>query len=294
MITSFIIKHHRRFRRFWVATIFLTAGTLIFLWTSNSAPSRLEVDFLDVGQGDSILIKAPAGEKILIDGGPDNKVLEELGAHLSWRDKTFDLVILTHPHADHLTGLIEVLKRYQVKKIMLTGVAYDDQTYRHFLDLARQQKIPEIIVSGPKSLDLGDNCYLKILYPFSSLENTQVKKLNNSSIVSQLIYGRNKFLFMGDTEVENEKKLLAANIDLKSDVLKVGHHGSATASSEEFLQKVSPQLAVIEVGAGNKFGHPAPSTLDRLRQLNIKIWRTDLDKTLEIYASQDKIYYKNP
>jgi competence protein ComEC len=298
MITAAIIKHYQRFKRFRFLALFLATGALIFLWSYNSAPARLEVDFLDVGQGDAILIKTPQAQKILIDGGPDNKVLAELATHLTWRDKTFDLLILTHPHADHLLGLIEILKRYEVKKILLTNVNYDNQSYHYFLELARAQKIPLLIVSGPKLLDFGANCYLKIIYPFKNLSGARVKKLNNSSIVSQLIYGQNKFLFTGDGEVETEKELLAANsasgLDLKSTVLKIGHHGSATASSLTFLQKVAPRLAVIEVGAGNKFGHPATSTLERLRTLGIKIWRTDLYQDLTIYANEDKVYYKKP
>ena len=294
MINNFVIKYQRRLKRLSILGVFLLVAVVIFFRAYNAAPSQLEVDFLDVGQGDSILIKTPNQQKILIDGGPDNKVLDSLAPFLSWHDRTFDLLILTHPHADHLMGLIEILKRYTVKQIMFTNVNYDDQSYHYFIELAKQKKVPLTIITGPKLLNFGANCFLKILYPFKSLSGTHAKDLNNTSIIAQLIYGRNKFLFTGDAQVAAEKDLLAADVDLKSDILKVGHHGSKTASSLEFLQKVAPQLAVIEVGASNKFGHPATSTLERLQSLHIKIWRTDLNKSLQVFGNGQNLYYKSP
>jgi len=286
-----IFKTLRRFK--WLV-IFLVISLAILTIANSKTSEQLEVDFLDVGQGDAIFIKTPLNQKILIDGGPDNQVLEELGRFLSWRDRSIDLVILTHPHADHLLGLIEVLKRYQVKQLMLTGVSYENQSYQYFLNLAQQKNISKIIISGPKLLDFGPNCSLTIIYPQEDILGISVKKLNNSSIISQLNCLGHKFLFMGDSEIETEKKLLGLSVDLHSEVLKVGHHGSKTASTLEFLQSVTPDLAVIEVGKNNQFSHPATSTLDNLNNLGINVWRTDLNQTLQVIGNEAGLYYKNP
>jgi competence protein ComEC len=286
-----LIKLAKRFK--WLIIVIIISVISLKL-VFPKPPNQLEVNFLNVGQGDAILIKTPLNQKILIDGGPDGKVLEELGRYLSWRDRTIDLIILTHPHADHLLGLIEVLKRYQVKQVMLTEVNYENQGYQYFLNLIKGQNIPKIVISGPKLLDFGDNCLLKIIYPREDISGTSVKKLNNTSIVSQLNCLGHKFLLTGDAEIETEKKLLAENIDLHSEVLKLGHHGSKTASSLEFLQKVAPSLAIIEVGKDNQFSHPATSTLDSLNNLGINAWRTDLNGALQIMGDYRGLYYKNP
>lgn len=264
--------------------------TAIFaFWLTFRAPENLEIDYLDVGQGDAELIQTPFGQNILIDGGPGDKVLKSLGKALPWWDRKIDLMILTHPHDDHVTGLIEVLKRYQVKKILYTGVNHDSPNYIAWLETVRAKKISLTIIDRPQVIELGKDCALEIIYPNKNLSGLAVENLNNSSIIAKLVYKENKFLFVGDAEEEVEKELLKLKIDLKADVLKIGHHGSTTSTSEDFLRAVSPLKAVIEVGADNEFGHPQVRILKRLENADIEIFRTDLLGNIRLKSDGKKI-----
>ncbi|MBI4779490.1 MBL fold metallo-hydrolase [Candidatus Falkowbacteria bacterium] len=234
-----------------------SAAAVFLFWFIYSAPKNLEVDFLDVGQGDAILIKAPGGQNILIDGGPDKTVIKRLGENLPWWDKKIDLMVLTHAHDDHVTGLIDVLKRYNVGKILYTGAVHNAPNYLAWLKLARDKKITLIIIDEEQAVNLGAGAKIEILYPAESLLNKTLADLNDSSIVMKLIYGQNIFLLTGDAGELVEKKLMDKGADLPADVLKVGHHGSQYSSTEEFLDKVKPKIAVIEVGKDNDFGHPS-------------------------------------
>lgn len=253
-------------------------------WFAYSAPKNLEVDFLDVGQGDAILIKAPGGQNILVDGGPNKIAVKRLGENLPWWDKRIDLMILTHPHDDHVTGLIEVLKRYRVKRILYTGATHSAPNYLTWLKTVRDKKVPLVIIDKKQTIDLGQGANLQILYPNQSLLNKTLPDLNNSSIIIKLIYGRNKFLLTGDAGLAVEKALLDSSDDLSADVLKVGHHGSQYSSSEEFLGRVKPRFAVILVGEGNNFGHPNLRIIKRLARIGAKIFRTDKQGTIKIIS----------
>jgi competence protein ComEC len=252
--------------------------------------ANLSVNYLDVGQGDAILIKTPANQKILIDGGPDDLLITKLGRYFNFYDKNIDLMILTHAHSDHLVGLVEVLKRYQVKKILYTGVIQTTPDYLAWLKLIKEKNIPLTIAQAGQEYQFIGGVNLIILFPMSDLTNQEFKDLNQSSIVCQLIYGKTKFLFTGDLPAEEEAQLLATGVNLKSDVLKVGHHGSKYSSSFNFLKAVSPSLAVISVGTDNKFGHPNQGTLDRIAGLGIKILRTDQSGDIIIKSDGNKIY----
>ena len=259
------------------------AAVLLF-WQYYRAPKNLEVDFLDVGQGDAILIKAPGGQNILIDGGPDKTVIKRLGESLPWWDKKIDLMVLTHPHDDHVTGLTDVLKRYQVKKILYTGVSHSAPNYLAWLGLIRDKKVPLIIIDQEQIIDLGEGAKLKILYPNESFLNKTVTDLNDSSIIVKLIYGQTEILLTGDAGLIVEQKLIANSSDLGAEVLKVGHHGSEYASSQEFLNKVLPKIAIMQVGEGNSFGHPNGRILKRLERAGAEIFRTDLNGTIKLIS----------
>jgi len=259
---------------------------------SYSPPEELEVDFLDVGQGDAILIKSPFGQNILIDGGPDSKVIEGLGKNLPFWDKRIDLMVLTHPHDDHVTGLIEVIKRYSVKKILYTGVIHSAPNYLAWLEKIRERKIPLVIIDRPQKIVLGDDCYMEIIYPRKSFLAQETDNLNNSSIVARLVYGQTKFLLMGDAEMEVEKELLSSGGDLSAQVLKTGHHGSDTSSNEEFLEAVSPQIAAIQAGKDNDFGHPSLRILKRLERAGAEVLRTDINGTIKLVSDGEEINKK--
>ncbi len=271
---------------------------LLFLLTplaqglADFRDNSLKVYFLDVGQGDAILIRTPAGQNILIDGGPDNSILEQLNDFLPFWERTIDLMVLTHPHADHVTGLVAVLKHYQVKKAIYTGVVHTAPAYLAWLKELARQKIPLVLIDRRQTISLAQGGRLKILYPEHSLAGQTAANLNNTSIVIKLEYKQVSFLFTGDIEAEAENELLASGQDLRAQVLKAPHHGSHTSSQLSFLKAVAPQFAVIEVGANNEFGQPSARVLRRCQKLGIKVFRTDQDGSVAFFTDGYKIKTK--
>jgi len=254
----------------------------VSFYQSFEESKALEVDFFDVGQGDAILIKTPDHQRILIDGGPSSAVVNKLGENLPFFEKEIDLIILTHPHADHLDGLIEVLKRYEVKKILSTGVTHTTPDYLAWLEEIKNKNVPMEIARAGETLDFGGGVKMEFFYPSEDLAGKSVENLNDTSIVAKLIFGQTSFLFTGDAEMEVENELIGGGADLKADVLKVAHHGSKNATSQDFLEKVQPKFAVISVGVDNQFGHPNAMTVKRLENVGVEIFRTDKDGDVKI------------
>lgn len=252
---------------------------LLFFYYQQSQPHDLEIYFLDVGQGDSILIRTPNDNDILIDGGPDKSVLNELGKILPFYDRDIELMILTHPHDDHATGLISVINKYQVDQVLLNDFNFQDAMFLEFKKIIQEKKISTKFFYQNDQIILDNNIILKSLYPIKDLPVDLKKNENNTSLIAQLIYQNNKFLFTGDAEQDAEQIIL--DQDIKSDVLKIGHHGSKTASSKEFVEKVNPQYAIISCGLDNKFKHPHFKTLYNLQQKKINIFRIDQDSTIK-------------
>ncbi|MEA2064998.1 MAG: ComEC/Rec2 family competence protein [Patescibacteria group bacterium] len=253
--------------------------------SANKNSDKLRVSFFDVGQGDSIFIQTPNKKDILIDGGPNNAVIKKLGKAMPFWDKTIDLIIITHPHSDHISGLIEIIKKYEIKEIFYTGVLYNSETYAELLRQIKQNKIKLIEINQQQELTLDKNLKLKILFPNENLREKNIENLNNTSMVVKLIYDENSFLFAADAEYEVEQILLENNTDIKADLLKVGHQGASDSSSLKFLQKVSPQIAIISVGKNNKFGHPSLRVIRRLEKLGAKVFRSDQNGDIKIIAN---------
>jgi len=259
---------------------------ILFLFSVFYQPkSLLEVDFLDVGQGDAILIKSPYGQNILIDGGPDKGVIRKLADNLPYYDRKIDLIILTHPHDDHVTGLIEVLKRFEVKKIIYTGALHTGPNYLAWLKEIKDKKIFLLVADQPQNINLGQDLDFKIIYPLKNFSGQEAENLNNTSVVVKLIYKNISFLLVGDIEKEAEDELIKNGVDLRAHVLKVGHHGSDTGSTEEFLEAVRPEIAVIAVGRNNKFGQPSRRVIKRLERRGAIIYRTDIDGDIKIISN---------
>lgn len=270
---------------------FILLFTLFFTGcTFNYDAENLTIHFLDVGQGDAILIITPDKTKILIDGGPDNSILNQLGQVMPFWDRQIDIMILTHPHADHVVGLVEVVRRYQIKEVYGTGVIHTTGDYLAWLNEIKSQKIPFHPVINPFTINLDHEITLDFLYPFTDLSNQKVEELNNSSIINMLTYGQTKFLFMGDAEIPVEEELLSSNINLTANVIKIGHHGSKSSSSENFLTAVNPQYAILSVGTDNSFNHPHLITIRRLEKLGIKILRTDINKTITLKSNGQSVF----
>lgn len=247
------------------------------------AHQNLLVHFWNVGQGDSIFIEVPNGNQVLIDGGPSDAVLSKLGRAMPFWDRSIDVLILTHPHADHLDGLVEVLKKYDIGTIIETGVNHSVPEYDEWHRLIKEKKIRIVAAESNQKIKVADKGYFEILAPLDDFSGKSPKNVHDSNIVSKFYYGPSTILFMGDAERLEEYQLLFSGVDLKSDILKIGHHGSKTSSSEEFLKVVRPQIGIIEVGAHNRYGHPYQEVLDRLKSFGVTIYRTDLndDITLE-------------
>jgi len=252
----------------------------------------LEVNFFDVGQGDAIFIETPTRHQILIDGGPSSKIVEKLAQEIPFWDRTIDLVILTHPEKDHITGLLEVLKRYKVENVLWTGIVRDTPEYREWLSLIEKEKANVKIAKAGQKISCK-NCKWKIeiFYPFESLEGEEFKDSNNTSIVSKLIFGNSSFLFTGDIYKDVEESLTLTSFDLNSKILKVAHHGSKTSSSEKFLERVSPEIAIISVGE-NDYGQPHKEVLENLKKFGIRILRTDREGDIKIISDGRNLNFK--
>lgn len=231
-----------------------------------------EIIFMNVGQGDAILIQKD-DLQILVDGGKGRTVLNELGKYMPFGDRKIELMILTHPDEDHMGGLLEIMNSYQVGQIIESGVACEKDICQRWDDLISKSNIPVIYASFGQEI-IMESVRISVLYPFESLEGVEMKELNDSSLVMKVTVGGVTHLLTGDASEEMEEKLLENNVDLKADVLKISHHGSKNSSSYEFIQAVSPKKAVISVGE-NSYGHPAEEILNRIQNMNIDIFRTD-------------------
>ena len=261
-----------------------------------SNEENLTVHVLDVGQGDSILIESPTGRRVLIDGGPDGSLLQRrLAEHLPWWSRRIDIVLLTHPSADHLIGLTETLRRYDV------GFVVDPQlesgtVYGHRWERVLREHSDLAVVRAERgtALDLGGGAHLEILHPPPDRPFDTATEHDDNSVVAKLSYGDVSFLFAADIYSPGEEFLLDSEADVRSTVLKVAHQGSRYSSSKEFLEAVSPRFAIISAGEDNRFGHPHPETLERLESLPSAptILRTDMHGTVTLTTDGEKLSFR--
>lgn len=247
---------------------------------STLDPHILKVHYIDIGQGDSELIQIN-GKNLLIDSGPTENS-SKLISYLSKQNiQKLDYVVVTHPHEDHIGGMSEVIKKYKIDNFYAPRAT---TTTRSFSDMVTQLKKKGLKINSAYagvSLDLGYGVSCTMLAPNS----TSYKNLNDYSAVIKITYGNSRFLFMGDAQKLSESEILSNDLDVSCDVLKVGHHGSSTASSKEFLDKASPKIAVISCGKANDYGHPHAATLNSLKSRNIETYRTDIDGTVIITSN---------
>lgn len=263
-------------KRYWQeALVFVLILSNIFVWLAfreRQPNETLTVYFLDVGQGDAILIDSPQHNRILVDGGRNRKVLTELGKILPFADKRIDVVIATHPDADHIGGLPEVVSRFGVKTFIEPGVesenSIDDELHRRL----NEKNVPKFIARRGMIINLGDNVKFQILFPNQDVSNWET---NRASIVARLVYGESEFLLTGDSPAQIENVLIKLDKeDLDVDVLKAGHHGSRTSTSLEFAEATTPEYAIISASSDNTYGHPHKEVLDILNQVDAKILNT--------------------
>lgn len=229
---------------------------------------------LDVGQGDSLFIVTPSGKQILVDGGPDLSTLSHLSTLMPFTDRTIDLVVLTHSDADHITALPEVLRRYDVETILLSGSLGHSGRVDALL-AALQAADTQVLIANPaEDLVLGDGVVLDVVWPTPEAVSQSTLSKNNLSVVVRVLYKEHQILLTGDIEKRAEDAILATGAEVRADVLKVAHHGSKTSTSTGFLLAVQPELAIISVGKDNQYGHPSAQVIDRLRYFDIPIKTT--------------------
>jgi competence protein ComEC len=273
-------------RRFygWIllAVLAFLAGVLLRIGQSRlNAPvpppptGILEVHFIDVGQGDSIFIRTPDGSTALIDGGSAGSSALSYLQHQGITK--LDVVVATHPHEDHIGGLISILNTMMIGGVWTSGASHTTDTYERFLDVIDSRRIPYHEVQTAQSIPLGSLTF-QVLYGVSHDPN-----LNNTSLVLRLNYDQTSFLFMGDAETPVENILLRTSAGvLPATVLKIGHHGSNTSSSQAFIEAVHPLIAIYSAGKNNSYGHPARNTLDKFAALSIPVYGTDQLGTIVI------------
>jgi competence protein ComEC len=258
------------------AGVLAVLAVVLFAQALMPRTGRLQVTVLDVGQGDAILIEAPDGRVVLIDGGPSvSRLLNELGAALPSSEHRIDLVVLTHPQEDHVTGLAGLFDRYDVGEILASTREGTIPAYEAFRDAIAANDVPMTTAESGLVASLGDGIEIEVLNPPPEGVHGGADELNENSVVLHLIYGQVSFLFTGDLGFVGEDILLRSGADLRSTVLKVGHHGSDGSTSAAFLDAVGPDIAAISAGAVNPFGHPSPTT--RLRLAGIPTLGTDLN-----------------
>lgn len=251
----------------------------------GSASGTLEVYFFDVGQGDSELIRLPGGENILIDAGTSSTEDELVGELRSLGAETLDLVVATHPHADHIGGMAAVIDAFDVRQVVMPRISESDtpttKTYENLLQSIADKGLTITPAEPGDELLSSGGAVLTVLAP----NGEDYGDLNNYSVVLRLTYGEDSFLFTGDAEEASEEEMLSLDWPLTATVLKCGHHGSETSTSPAFLDAVSPQYAVISCGVDNDYGHPDAVTLEKLEAAGAEVFRIDLQGT--ILASTD-------
>lgn len=260
----------------------------IFVWQQiffRGSDKNLNVYFLDVGQGDSELVILPTGAKILIDGGPDNKILNSLVSILGTTERYIDLVILSHAQIDHFTGLIDVLKRYKVGAFIFNGRDGTADSWKELISVIKETKTPAEILAAGDSIT-NANSRFDFLLPDKNF--SAAVDLNETALTPLLNNQNSRILFTGDIDAKLENYLLQKYGLKDIGVLKVAHHGSKFSSSENFLREISPKISVIEVGK-NSYGHPTKEVLSRLASINSQIFRTDRDGTVKLTINNGKI-----
>ena len=270
-------------KKIWYLIIFVLGAVLFEIagtYASEFEPLKdnVRVHYIDVWQGDATFIELPNGKTILIDAGEQEYGEDVVSYIKKLKYKKIDYIFATHPHSDHIGGLKTVIDTFDIGDVYMPDVISDTTLYYDLLNTIKEKGKKVRIVSAGKSIISEDDLDLTVIAPI----NSSYEELNDYSIVLKLTYKNKSFLFMADAEYVSEMELLNSKFDLKADVLKVGHHGSTSSTNYNFLKKVSPSIGVISVGENNDYGHPKEKILEKLKDRNVKVYRTDLNGNIVI------------
>lgn len=254
----------------------------------NNLEEALKIHYINIGQADAILIQQN-NKAMLIDSG-EYETRETVNEYLKRQNiSKIDYVVATHPHADHIGAMSSIIDNFDIGKVLISKKTHTTNVYKRFLESINRKNIEKVIPQVGDKFDFGKANFEIVGPTYTSDYNDNT---NNYSLVLKLTYGNNTFLFTGDAEELSENDILKSNVDLKCDVLKVGHHGSDTSTSDSFLKAISPKYAVICVGEDNKYGLPKKSTIEKLNNNGIKIYRTDENGTIIAISDGNNISFQ--
>ena len=276
----------------WAIAPLLVIAILVAYTAATMPGTELHVSFLDVGEGDAILIQKGSCQ-VLIDGGPSPRAITlELSRQMPFWDRNIDLVVLTHPHQDHLAGLMEVMRRYNVAQVLYSSLDYKSSLYDEWLRFISETGIKSVAAYAGQRIDMGEGVVIDVLWPSGNIIKGSESDIDNISVVLLIKTGKITFLLTGDCMCEAEWELIRARAVVNATVIKVAHHGSATSTMAEFLAVVNPQAAVICVGADNTFNFPSNTVVERLEERvgRGNIYRTDISGTISFITDGERLW----
>lgn len=269
----------------------VVASFLIIDSTSNTNyKNKMIVHYIDVGQGDCILVQVN-NKNLLIDSGPTSNRVNLLDYLEKLNIKKFDYIIATHPHEDHIGNMDTLIRRYKIGSFYAPKVIHSSTTFENMIAALIDKNLKiNILKKGSTGIELGENTSISV---FSPEENINSDNLNDYSPIIKISFSNTSFLFTGDAEVSTETTIISENNNLKSNIIKIGHHGSSTSTSPDFLNSVDPSVAIISVGKNNTYGHPDSDTLSLLNSMNIKTIRTDINGSIIVVSDGNSIQISN-
>ena len=276
-MNKFKYKNYKGLKVLFFIFIIIISFSFLTQNNSNNYKNKMIVHYIDVGQGDSILIQVN-NKNLLIDSGPSSNRKDLLSYLEKLNIKKFDYIIATHPHEDHIGNMDTIIKRYNIGNFYSPKVLTSSTTFENMIDALVDKNLKiNVLKNGSKGINLGENTKVEV---FSPTESMSSDNLNDYSPIIKITFFNNSFLFTGDAEISTEDIVLSQNNNLNCDILKVGHHGSSTSTSYNFLASANPSVAIISVGKNNSYGHPTSETLSLLNSFNIKTLRTDINGTI--------------
>lgn len=285
-------SHFRSNARYYFL-LFIVLLSLI-LWAVISRENRggiLTFSVLDIGQGDALWIESPTGVQVLVDGGPDNTLMREISKVMPWYDRHIDMLVVTNPDRDHYEGFIPLIDKYSTDVVLEPGTFNKNEAYAVLENKIIKKKIPKVLARRGQVIDIGGGAYLQILFPDRDVSGLSP---NDGSIVMKLVYGEISVMLQGDSTARIEQYLISLDgKKLKSTLLKAGHHGSRTSSTEEYVTAVSPEVVVISSGKNNSYGHPHKETVETVNKLKIPTYDTCNNGIIALKSDGKKFFWKN-